>query len=68
MDYLYNIVTNLISWVSLQWQSNLFRISFAVVILVIILAIAFVAILNTKKESINEIQLIQLIHLTLISK
>lgn len=49
MDYLNNIVTNLISWFSLQWQSNLFRISFVAVISVVILAIVFIATLKTKK-------------------
>ena len=53
MDYLNNIVTNLISWFSLQWQSNLFRISFIIVISIIILAITFVAILKTKKSNIK---------------
>ena len=53
MDYLNNIVTNLISWFSLQWQSNLFRISFVIVISIIILAITFVAILKTKKSNIK---------------
>lgn len=53
MDYLNNIVPNLISWFSLQWQSNLFRISFIIVISIIILAITFVAILKTKKSNIK---------------
>lgn len=53
MDYLNNIVTNLISWFSLQWQNNLFRISFIIVISIIILAITFVAILKTKKSNIK---------------
>lgn len=53
MDYLNNIVPNLISWFTLQWQNNLFRISFIIVISIIILAITFVAILKTKKSNIK---------------